>query len=107
MPAASDKGASHGPEEALSCFDRVLKLTPTDEFSWISRAKALKSLGRLEEALESLDRAIEINDRNEDSLYLKANILRKLNRSEELSECLKKLFKINPLHQAKEEFNLG
>ena len=47
-------------EDAITCFDKVLKLQPDDYWAWNNRGIALLALGRYEEAIASYNKALEI-----------------------------------------------
>ena len=57
----NDKGIALGKlekyEEAIACFDEVIKLDPEDFAAWKNKGTALKTSGRDEEAEQCLAKA--------------------------------------------------
>ena len=59
------KGLSHAKiedyEEAIKCFDKAVKLDPSNALAWISKANALTEYGNDEEAKKCLEIARKID----------------------------------------------
>ncbi|MGI9211734.1 MAG: tetratricopeptide repeat protein, partial [Methylococcaceae bacterium] len=71
-------------EDALSDYDRVLKINPAHVEALYNRGNTLKSMGRLEAALTSYDQALQLRPDHAESLYNKGNTLKDMNRYSEV-----------------------
>jgi tetratricopeptide (TPR) repeat protein len=50
-------------KEAISLFDRAIKIKPKDPIPYFNKGVCLRKLGLLENALESFEKAIDIDDK--------------------------------------------
>ena len=73
-------------EEALECFEEVLRIDPGHVNALLRLASVLFLLGRGDEALEALDRVVEIDEGNEEARLMRVFMLGELERWEELEE---------------------
>jgi hypothetical protein len=83
---------------ALSCFERVLALEPTNEAALHNRGVALRSLGRFEEALASFEQALESEPDNLLIWFNKGFVLGKLERYEEALKAFDRVLALRPDH---------
>jgi len=67
-------------EEAIKCYDKVLKDHPRNKNALNGKGKALNSLNMPEEAIEYFDKVLRINPRNEDALNGKSQSLNLIDR---------------------------
>ena len=87
----------HGKhEEALSCYDRALKIDPNSIYVLINKGTALDNLGRRTEALHCYDRALEMAPENIDALVNKAITLYNCHRSDEVVAICEQVLEIQP-----------
>jgi tetratricopeptide (TPR) repeat protein len=86
-------------KKAIECYDKAIKLNPTDEEPWYNKGVALGKLERYKEAIECYDRVIELNPTDEDAWYNKGNDLGELERHEEAIECYDKAIELNPIDE--------
>ena len=75
------------PEEALNCFDEVLKSDPNNSEALVRRGIALERLQMLNEALESYDRAIAANDSMTIAYLHKGGLFNRMERFDEALAC--------------------
>lgn len=83
-------------DEAIECYDKLLKIYPNYSKGWNNKAFALHNLNRLDEAIECYDEALKIDPTFISTLRNKAHALRTLNRFDEAIKCDDKVLKINP-----------
>lgn len=83
-------------DEAVECFDRVLKINPKDVEALNNKGGSLIKLNKYEEAIESLDDALKINHHNFVTYYNKGIALGKLGRYEEAIKSYDAALKIVP-----------
>jgi tetratricopeptide (TPR) repeat protein len=62
-------------EEALRCFDQILKRNPNSVEALTFKATVYLSLKKVEEALNLLDQALEIDNKSSEVLSLKGRVL--------------------------------
>jgi tetratricopeptide (TPR) repeat protein len=74
-------------EEAISCFDEVLKMTPEYSWAWFGKGAALEKIGKYEEAISCFDEVIRIDPDDFLARYNKAMALEALGRFSE-AKCL-------------------
>lgn len=107
-----NKGTSLGVldkhEEALECFDKILKIRPisfqasswnrtlANPQVWYNRGYALKNLGNLNEALKCFDMALHLNNHESRIWNSKGDVLYALGNLKEASECYEHALKFNP-----------
>ena len=86
----------HRFDEAIECYDKLLKIYPNYSKGWNNKAFALHNLNRLDEAIECYDEALKIDPNFISTLDNKASALRTLNRFDEAIECDDKILKLDP-----------
>ena len=85
-------------EEALTSYDKVIKLNPDHSNAWTNKGATLNELERYEEALTSYDKAIELNPDNSNAWSNKGATLGNLERYEEALTSCNKAIELNPDH---------
>jgi len=89
--------ASQGKyEEALKCFDEILKTSPADADAWCNRGLTLKLWGKYEEAIECYDKALNIAPRNLTAFCNKSAVLDQQGKHEEAIELCDRALEIHP-----------
>ncbi|NET56545.1 MAG: tetratricopeptide repeat protein [Symploca sp. SIO2E6] len=83
-------------QEALDCYERVLKLGEGNAFVFLSKGVALGNLERYEEALENLDKAINLDPNSSVIWIYRSNALNNLERYEEALECSQRAIDVEP-----------
>ncbi|MEW6619494.1 MAG: serine/threonine-protein kinase [bacterium] len=83
-------------QEAVSCFDKALKINPRDAEVWYNKGFALGNLGRHQEAISCYDEALAINPRYAEAWGNKGNVLRRLGKHQEAISYFDEILKINP-----------
>ncbi len=83
-------------EEAVSSFDKAIKIDPDNAFAWEFKAIALRSLGRYEEAIQCYDKSMELDPLDYSAIYNRAVLLEKLGKSEEALDYFTLATKIEP-----------
>ena len=66
-------------EEAVACYDRVIKLNPLDDLAWFRKGFTLFLLDKNSDELKCYNKALEINPKNIDALESKGVHLLRLN----------------------------
>lgn len=74
-------------QEAVACFEEILKLDPTQTEALVRKGAALERMNRFEEALYCYDRAIEADPRNVLAYLHKGGVCNRLERYDEALEC--------------------
>lgn len=74
-------------EEALSCFDEILKTEPNHGEALVKKGLALEALQRSDEALACYDKAIAANADLTIALLQKGGLLNRMERYEEALQC--------------------
>jgi tetratricopeptide (TPR) repeat protein len=74
-------------QEAVACFEEILKLDPTHTEALVRKGAALERLNRFEEALFCYDRAIDSDRRNVLAYLHKGGVCNRLERYDEALEC--------------------
>jgi tetratricopeptide (TPR) repeat protein len=82
-------------EEAMSCFDRALKIDPGRSVFWSNKGKALVNLDRIEEAIRCYDKALELDPQDANAWIGKGGSLHRLERFEEAIHCYDKIIDLN------------
>lgn len=72
----------HKCEEALSGVDKLIEVTPEEQFPWMLKASILLDLGKFEQALEACEKACEVGPENENLSWLHADVSFKLKKFE-------------------------
>lgn len=83
-------------EEAVSFYDKALKINSQDVVALSNKGTALDQLGRYEDAVKCFDKVLEINPKDEEALNNKGSSLIRLNRYEEAIECFNEALTVNP-----------
>jgi tetratricopeptide (TPR) repeat protein len=83
-------------QEALECFDSILKLQPKDEYALLRKGNILVKINEDKKALEYFDQIIKLNKNNFDAWYYKAQLNIKIKDYEHALQCLDKASNINP-----------
>ncbi len=92
-------------DEALVCFERVLKLRPTAE-SHNSVAIVLKAQGKYAEAVEQYRQALALKPNQPEVMSNLGNALKESGSAEEAIACYQNAIALNP-HYAEAHNNLG
>jgi tetratricopeptide (TPR) repeat protein len=74
-------------EAALSCFDEVLALDPSNTDALIKKGSALERLQRLKEAIDCYDRAIATDNSMTMAYLYKGGVYNRMERYTEALEC--------------------
>lgn len=74
-------------QEAVACFEEILKLDPTQTEALVRKGAALERMNRFEEALYCYDRAIEADPRNVLAYLHKGGVCNRLERYDEALQC--------------------
>ena len=82
-------------EEALTSYDKVIKLNPDHSNAWTNKGATLNELERYEEALTSYDKAIELNPDNSNAWSNKGATFNNLERYEEALTSYDKAIELN------------
>jgi tetratricopeptide (TPR) repeat protein len=80
-------------EQALSCFDQAVALSPNHADALVKRGMALEKLQRMEAAIESYDRAIAANASMTLAYLYKGAVCNRLQRFREALECYENALK--------------
>ncbi|MBE9166006.1 tetratricopeptide repeat protein [Pleurocapsales cyanobacterium LEGE 06147] len=83
-------------ERAISCYQKITEIDPTNAIACHHWADALLNLERWEEAIATYHRAITINPNFDWSYYNLADVLVRLERWEEAVHAYQKAFDLNP-----------
>ncbi|MBU0580859.1 MAG: tetratricopeptide repeat protein [Candidatus Margulisbacteria bacterium] len=78
-------------EEALSCYEKALKVDSRDKFIWNNKGLVLYNLKRYEESLACFDRAINLDSDYKYAWSNKGLTLYKRGRYDESADCYDKL----------------
>jgi eukaryotic-like serine/threonine-protein kinase len=85
-------------EEAIYCYDQVLKLAPDIEPLLVNKGNSLNHLGRYAEALDCLDHALEINPNSVAAWNNRGMSLSGLQRQEEAVQNYDQALLLDPQH---------
>jgi len=83
-------------EEAIECFNEVLKLNPKYEEALLNKGLVLYDIGEYKKALKYLNKTLEINPKEAGAWKYKGVILGILGEYEEAIECFNEVLKLNP-----------
>jgi tetratricopeptide (TPR) repeat protein len=86
-------------EDALVCFDEILRTNPNDAASWSSKGDALTEIDRVEEGLQCYDKSLEIDPDDGNTWLQKGMQLSLLERYDEATVCIDKSLEIDPDNQ--------
>ena len=96
----SNKGSSLSSlaryEDAISCYDKALKLDPRYALAWSNKGGSLHNLGRNEEAIRCYDKALKLDPRNAVAWSNKGVSLGNLGRPEEAIRCYDEALELDP-----------
>ena len=70
-------------EEAIECYNQVIRFNSKDPNGWFNRGNSLANLKKFEEAITCFDKVIEKNPEYPSVLRYKGMSLKKLGRDEE------------------------
>ena len=87
-------------EEALVCYDKVLKVDPENADAWNNKGGCLRKLGRLPEALKCYDMSIRKNPHNAAAWSNKGNILYTIGKFTEAIVTLNKAIELDPQNES-------
>lgn len=91
---AGRKGDAEAQNEALLCFERALRIDPSDYSSWYNRGQVLFDLGRYTEALTSIERALDSKEASrirEAILITKGKVLGELGKYAEAASIFENI----------------
>ncbi len=74
-------------QEAVACYDEILKLDPAQTEALVRKGAALERMNRFEEALFCYNRAIDADQRNVLAYLHKGGVCNRLERYDEALEC--------------------
>lgn len=77
-------------DEALQCYDEILKIRPDDGLTITSKRRIYSMLGKFKEAIECCDKEIEIDPQDNFAYLFKGTYLHKLGKFEEAIKCFDK-----------------
>ena len=83
-------------QDALSHYDRAIRMVRRPSYAWTSRGVATKYLGRLEEALRCHENAIRLDPENEVAWCNLGTVYFKRGELGKALECYEKAIKIRP-----------
>ena len=83
-------------DEAISCFEKAIRLNPNDDYAWNNKGFALFKLNHHEEAISCYDESLKINPKYVIAWENKIASLAKLEMYEEAIKCCDKVLEINP-----------
>ena len=83
-------------QEALTFFDKALKIDPRYASAWYNKGVALYNLGRYEEAITCCEKALEIDPKYTSAWNNKGVALNNLGRYEEAITCYDKALGLDP-----------
>ncbi len=85
------KGQAHlnlqQADTALTCFDEVIALDPTNAEAFVKKGMALEHLGTLDEAIDCYDRAIALDNSMTMAYLSKGGVFNRLERYGEALQC--------------------
>jgi tetratricopeptide (TPR) repeat protein len=85
------KGQAHlnlqQADTALTCFDEVIELDPTNAEAFVKKGMALERLGSLDEAIDCYDRAIALDQSMTMAYLSKGGVFNRLERYGEALQC--------------------
>lgn len=77
-------------DEAIQCFDEIIKINPDDSQAWYNKGATLELLEKYREAIECFDQVHRINPNHSRAWVLKGLSLKKLGKRDESKLCLDK-----------------
>jgi tetratricopeptide (TPR) repeat protein len=81
--------------EAIECYDKVIKINSNHAGAWNNKGLALGNLGKYNEAIECYDKVIEINSNHAGAWNNKGQALGNLGKYNEAIECYDKVIEID------------
>lgn len=82
--------------EAINCFENVIKLDKNNSEAYYEIGNALYYLSRYFEAIENFNKAIELNSNDVDFHLNKGECLNALNKHAEALRCFDKAYTLDP-----------
>ena len=86
------------PKEAISYFDKALKINPHHLDALTNKGHSLGNLGKYNEAISCYDKVLEINPKDIIALINKGLSFHYLSQYEEAVACYDKILENKPLH---------
>ena len=77
-------------QEAIVCYDEVIRLDIKFYYGWNNKGASLANLERYEDAIVCCDEAIRLDPQNPDAWGNKGIALKKFGRDEEAEQCFAK-----------------
>ena len=88
--------ASGRLDEAITAYDRAIKINPYNSAGWYNRGNALQKLGKYDEALNSYAKAIEINPQYSHAWNNAGHVLKKMSKYDEAKKAYDKTIESDP-----------
>ncbi len=104
FPAWNNKGIAHLElkeyQQALNCFEHVIRINALDRMVWYNKGYALMMLGKDEEAVSAFGNFLHSYSKNDDdfykyALYMQARGLYNLKKYDKAAELLQSLLVID------------
>lgn len=83
-------------QEALECYNQILKIDPNHVKSWNGKGVIFEKFGRLDEALKCHDKVSDLDFKSHYAWYNKGKVLVDLERFDEALECFDKVLGLDP-----------
>jgi tetratricopeptide (TPR) repeat protein len=83
-------------DDAISCYDEVLKIDSTNERTLLRKGEALHKLGKWGSAIQYVNTALKVNPNNVQTLVLKARILEERDRMDKSIEIYSQILALDP-----------
>jgi tetratricopeptide (TPR) repeat protein len=83
-------------DEAIRCYDEVMKLKPDFADNYVDKANALISLDNYEQAIECCEEAIKLNPNITAGSFNKGSLLHALGKYDEAITCYDRLLLSDP-----------
>lgn len=83
-------------DEAIDCYDEVIKINPKNKWGWICKGEALIQLARYDEAIKFYDAISEAFSKSADVWFSKGFALRSLNNFSDALIALDKAIELRP-----------
>lgn len=82
-------------QDAITLYDRAIKINSRDFNVWFDKAMALAFLNRVKDSLSCTEKALKLNPNHVPSLLHKGYILATVGRLKESTECFDKALKLD------------
>jgi tetratricopeptide (TPR) repeat protein len=83
-------------EEAVECYDKVLKVEPNNVYFLTNKGNALKNQGKYQEAINCYDQVLAIDPNIVDAMNGKCDILYNIGKYKKAIECYDKALRVEP-----------